>query len=166
MLESTLRPALDLLAYLYTAPTGLQSWILLVLRVGIGILFVLHGTPKLTHLQLWANHLKMPLPLCALSALSMILGGIGLVLGLLTPLACLSILSSMVFALYLEVVARMPLVAPDPYLIPAGEYNGPAGKGEPPSQEKALIYVLVLMALLALGPGQFSVDMWLLNLMR
>ncbi|MEO0408298.1 MAG: DoxX family membrane protein [Cyanobacteria bacterium P01_A01_bin.135] len=161
-----LRPALDLLSSLYTAPTDLQSWVLLVLRVGIGVLFVLHGIPKLTHLQQWAKHLKMPLALCALSATSMVLGGGCLVLGLLTPLACVSILGSMVFALYLEIVARMPLVAPDPYLIPAGEYDGPAGKGEPPSQEKALIYVLVLLVLLALGPGRFSVDVWLLDLVR
>ena len=41
---------LDLLNSLYTTPTGIQAWTLLALRVGLGVLFILHGYPKLTHL--------------------------------------------------------------------------------------------------------------------
>lgn len=158
-------PALELIASLYATPVGIQGWTLLALRVGLGVLFVLHGYPKLTHLQTWSSHLKMPIYLCALSASSMFLGGFCLILGLLTPLACLAILGSMAFALYLEVVGGMPLVASDPYLIPEGEYEGPNGKGEPPSQEKALVYNLMLLVLLAFGPGGFSLDAWLLSLL-
>lgn len=160
---STLETMLDLVRLLYSSfPAGLQGYTLLGLRVGIGFLFVLHGYPKLAHLKLWSESLKMPIYLCFLSALSMLLGGFCLMVGLLTPLACLAILSSMIFALILEIMKGFPLVASDPYLIPIGEYEGPNGKGEPPSQEKALIYTLILTALFVFGPGAFSFDAWLL----
>ncbi|MEO1298731.1 MAG: DoxX family protein [Cyanobacteria bacterium J06636_16] len=155
---------LDFARSLYSFfPSGIQGWTLLGLRAGIGILFILHGYPKLTHLKLWSEALKMPIYLCFLSALSMFLGGFCLIAGLLTPLACLAIFSSMVFALILEVIKGLPFVASDPYLIPAGDYEGPGGKGEPPSQEKAFIYTLILAALFVFGPGAFSVDAWLLS---
>ncbi|MCC0175508.1 hypothetical protein I4641_00745 [Waterburya agarophytonicola K14] len=52
-------------------------------------------------------------------------------------------------------------MAIDPYLIPEGEYEGADGKGEPPSQEKAFIFILMLIVLLVFGAGGFSVDAWL-----
>ncbi|MGF1493816.1 MAG: DoxX family protein [Microcoleaceae cyanobacterium] len=149
---------------LYTEfPTGVQGGTLLALRVGMGILFVLHGYPKLTHLKQWSDALKMPIYLCFLSALSMFLGGFCLIAGFLTPLASIAILGSMAFALFLEITKGLPFVASDPYLIPAGEYEGPNGKGEPPSQEKAFIYNLILIVLFVFGPGSFSIDAWLFD---
>ena len=159
MLESIL----NLLPSLYTFPTGVQGWTLLALRVGVGILFVLHGYPKLIHLKTWASALKMPIYLCFLSASSMFLGGFCLVLGFLTPLASIVILGSMMFALVLEILQGLPLVAPDPYLIPDGEYEGADGKGEPPSQEKALIFILMLLVITVFGAGGFSIDAWLFS---
>ncbi|PZD73327.1 hypothetical protein C1752_02397 [Acaryochloris thomasi RCC1774] len=157
-----LESALDLLRSLYPAfPTGIQGGTLLALRVGLGILFVLHGYPKVTHLQQWSESLEMPIYLCFLSASSMVLGGICLTFGLLTPLTCLALLASMAFALVLEITKGLPFIANDPYLIPAGEYEGENGKGEPPSQEKAFVYNLMLIVLLAFGPGSFSLDAWL-----
>ena len=157
-----LEPVLNLLASLYsTFPTGIQSWTLLTLRVGLGILFVLHGYPKLTHLNTWSEALKMPIFLCFLSASSMFLGGFCLIAGFLTPLACIALLASMTFALVLEITQGLPFVAPDPYLIPQGEYEGANGKGEPPSQEKAFIFNLMLIVLLVFGPGSLSLDAWL-----
>ena len=157
MLESLLNQ----LPSLYTFPTDVRGWTLLALRVGVGILFVLHGYPKLTHLQTWANALKLPVYLCFLSASSMFAGGFCLILGFLTPLASITIMGSMVFALILEILQGLPLVAPDPYLIPDGEYEGANGKGEPPSQEKAFVFILMLIVLAVFGPGGFSVDAWL-----
>jgi putative oxidoreductase len=55
-------------------PAGIQGLILLLLRVSVGVLFILHGYPKITHLRQWAESLKMSIPLCFLSAASM-LGG-------------------------------------------------------------------------------------------
>ena len=152
-------PGLNLLSNLYTGfPSGIEGITLLILRVGTGVLFMLHGYPKITHLQQWATSLKMPLFLCFLSALSMVAGGVCLVLGLLTPLASAAIFVSMAFAAYLEIIKGLPFVARDPYLIPEGQYEGPTGKGEPPSWEKAFMYCLILIAIAVLGPGAFSID--------
>src|SRR6476661_8639049 len=75
-------------------PAGLQGVMLLLLRVSVGILFLLHGYPKITHLRQWADSLKMPIFLCFLSAASMLGGGICLILGLLTLLASLKLAKS------------------------------------------------------------------------
>ncbi len=139
-------------------PSGIEGLVLLLLRVGTGVLFMLHGYPKLTHLKTWANSLKMPVFLCFLSAFSMVAGGVCLVLGLLTPLASVAILGSMIFAMVLEISQGLPFVARDPYLIPEGQYEGPKGKGEPPSWEKAFMYCLMLIVIAVLGPGLFSFD--------
>jgi len=146
-----------------TFPVGAQGYALLALRVGLGVLFVIHGYPKLMHLKTWSNALKVPIWLCFLSAFSMFLGGFCLIAGFLTPFACLVLMCSMLFALVLEITQGLPFVAPDPYLIPKGEYEGPNGKGEPPSQEKAFVFILMLITLLILGAGGFSVDAWLLG---
>ena len=139
-------------------PTGLQGALLLLLRVSVGILFLLHGYPKITHLQQWAGSLKMPIFLCFLSAASMLGGGVCLILGFLTLLASLPILGSMVFAMVLENAQGLPFVARDPYLIPEGQYQGPHGKGEPPSWEKAFMFCVMLIAIAVLGPGAYSLD--------
>jgi putative oxidoreductase len=152
-------PGLDLLDRLYLDfPSGVVGMMLLLLRVGTGALFVLHGYPKMTHLQQWASLLKMPVFLCFLSAFSMLAGGMCLIVGLFTPLASTAIFGSMAVAIYLDIVRGLPLVAADPYLIPPGEYQGQNGTGEPPSWEKASMYCLMLMSIAVLGPGAFSID--------
>lgn len=163
LLLTSYRPShqliLNALSWFYIGfPAGIQGWTLLLLRVGVGVLFVLHGYPKIMHLRQWANSLHMPIFLCFLSALSMLGGGICLILGLLTPLASVAILASMVFAMFLEIAQGLPFVARDPYLIPEGQYQGPKGKGEPPSWEKAFMYCVMLIAIAVLGPGAFSLD--------
>lgn len=152
-------PILSFLDFFYISfPGGVVGWLLLVLRVSIGLLFVLHGHPKVMHLQTWAKAIKMPVFLCLLSALSMFLGGFFLIAGFLTPLASLAILASMLFAMFLEMSNGSPFVAPDPFQIPDDQYQGPKGKGEPPSYEKAFMYVVILSAIAILGPGFFSID--------
>lgn len=154
-------PALgpNLLSSLNTVfPAGLQGMVLLLLRVSVGVLFLLHGYPKITHLRQWAASLKMPIFLCFVSAASMLGGGICLIVGFLTLLVSLPILGSMVFAIYLHLSKGLPLVARDPYLIPEGQYKGPNGKGEPPSWEKAFMYCVMLIAIAVLGPGAYSLD--------
>ena len=155
---------LDLLSALYpNFVSGPQGYMLLAFRAVVGLLFILHGLPKLKNLSTWSQALGAPLPLCFLSAGFMELGGTGLILGLLTPFASLSILASMLYALGLEIMNGDPLVAPDPYEL--GEYyEGPNGdKGEPPSMEKALMFTLMLTLIIVFGPGAYSVDALLLN---
>lgn len=137
---------------------GTQGYMLLAFRAVVGFLFILHGLPKIQNLQTWSKALGAPLPLCFLSAGFMLVGGAGLILGLLTPFASLSILVSMIYALVLEVIDGLPIIAPDPYEL--GEfYSGPNGdKGEPPSMEKALIFTMMLTLIILFGPGAYSVD--------
>jgi putative oxidoreductase len=139
-------------------PAGIPGAALLLLRVSVGVLFLLHGYPKITHLNEWADSLKMPVFLCFLSAASMLGGGIFLLLGLLTLLASLPIFGSMAVAIYMHVSKQLPFVAQDPYLIPEDQYKGPNGKGEPPSWEKAFMYCVMLIAIAVLGPGAYSLD--------
>mgnify|MGYP001799279904 CR=1 FL=1 len=142
---------------------GPQGYMLLAFRAVVGVLFILHGLPKIQNLKTWSEALGAPLPLCFLSAGFMIAGGAGLILGVLTPFASLSILVSMVYALVLEVIDGLPLVAPDPYEL--GEYyEGPNGdKGEPPSMEKALIFSVMLVLIITFGPGAYSLDALILS---
>ena len=144
-------------------PGGLLGIALLILRVVFGILFVRHGYPKITHLTQWSKALKFPIYLCFIAAWTMFIGGFFLVAGLLTPIVSLGLLGTMLFALVMEMLQGHPFVAQDPYLVPKGEYEGPDGTAEPPSYEKAVIYCSVMILLLLLGPGAFSIDAVLFN---
>ncbi len=139
-------------------PGGILGVVLLLLRVSVGVLFVLHGYPKITHLKQWADSMKMPMFLCFISAATMLGGGLFLIVGFLTLLATLPILASMAFAMFLDVKKGAPFVASDPYLIPEGEYTGPKGQGEPPSWEKAFMYCVMLITIAGFGPGAYSLD--------
>lgn len=143
-------------------PSPLAQAMLLLLRVFVGICFIRHGWPKLRNLATWAEAMKTPKWLCFLSAFSMWGAGIALIPGLLTPLAALAILVSMVYAAVLEISKGLPFIAPDPYQIPAGDYVGPNGIGEPPSWEKAAMYVVMCLVLIGCGGGLFSLDNLLL----
>jgi putative oxidoreductase len=145
------------------APSTASRAALLVLRLFVGLCFIRHGWPKLRNLNTWATALKTPEWLCFLSAASMFAGGIALILGLLTPLAALAILVSMAYAMVLEIGSGFPFIAPDPYQIPAGDYAGPMGVGEPPSWEKAAMYVVMCLVLILCGGGMLSLDSLLLE---
>jgi len=139
-------------------PSTISQVMLLVLRVFTGLCFIRHGWPKLRNLSTWATAMKTPQWLCFLSAFSMFGAGIALIPGLLTPLAALAILVSMGYAVVLEISSGFPFIAPDPYQIPAGDYAGPMGIGEPPSWEKAAMYVVMCLVLIGCGGGLYSLD--------
>ncbi|MBM5821417.1 MAG: DoxX family protein [Cyanobacteria bacterium K_Offshore_surface_m2_011] len=140
------------------APSTPAQAALLVLRLFLGICFIRHGWPKLRNLKTWATAMQTPQWLCFLSAFSMWGAGIALIPGLLTPLAALAILVSMAYAMVLELVSGFPFIAPDPYQIPEGDYAGPMGVGEPPSWEKAAMYVVMCLVLITSGGGLLSLD--------
>lgn len=144
------------------APSTLGQAALLGLRLFMGICFIRHGWPKLRNLRTWAEALKTPQWLCFLSAASMFGAGIALLPGLLTPLAAMAILVSMAYAMVLEIRLGFPFIAPDPYQIPTGDYAGPMGVGEPPSWEKAAMYVVMCLVLIGCGGGLLSIDNLLL----
>jgi putative oxidoreductase len=145
------------------APSPLARVALLVLRLFVGLCFLRHGWPKLRNLKTWATAMNTPQWLCFLSAASMFGGGIALILGLLTPLAAFAILVSMAYAVVLEIRSGFPFIAPDPYQIPAGDYAGPMGVGEPPSWEKAAMYVVMCLVLIFCGAGLYSLDSLLIE---
>ena len=156
--------AIDLLSSLYPDfIDGPQGYMLFFFRAVVGFLFILHGIPKLQNLRTWSEALGAPLPLCVLSAGFMVIGGLGLIMGFLTPFASASILVSMIYAIIGELIKGDPIVAPDPYML-GGYYEGPEGqKGEPPSYEKALIFSMMLTLIVVFGPGKFSLDALLLG---
>jgi putative oxidoreductase len=146
-----------------SAPSTLAEAMLLLLRLFLGIAFIRHGWPKLRNLKTWSTALKTPQWLCFLSAFSMWGAGIALIPGLLTPLAALAIAVSMAYAMVLEIVSGFPFIAPDPYQIPEGDYAGPMGVGEPPSWEKAAMYVVMCLVLATCGGGLWSLDNLLID---
>jgi len=140
---------------------------LLGLRILTGVAFIQHGLPKLRHLPAWSAMMQKPQWLCALSAGSMLLGGLALIPGLLTVPAALGIASSMVYAVLFLRGHGAAFIPPEPFVLPRGDYMGSRGPGEPASWEKAAMYVAICALLIAAGGGSFSLDQaWLLPLLQ
>lgn len=111
---------------------------LLAMRLVMGCAFVLHGYGKITNPFGWMGP-DAPVPgiFQGLAALSEFGGGIALVLGLLTPLACLGLLSTMAVAVFTH----------------ASKGDGFVG-----GFELALVYFSISANLFLMGPGRFSID--------
>lgn len=117
---------------------------LLLLRVVVGLAFMLHGWGKILNPFGWMGPDGFaPGFLQALAALSEFGGGLALILGLLTPLACLGIGATMAVAFSTHTFLRG-----DPFVSMTG---GPAS-------ELAAVYFCIAMLVLAMGPGRFSLD--------
>src|SRR5947209_7159862 len=131
--------------WIYPATAGLPASLgLLVLRLVVGAAFVLHGWPKVQNPFGWMGpDASVPAAFQCLAALAEFGGGIALVLGLLTRLACLGIGGTMVGAL-----AMVHLPAGHPFV----------GKPGGPSFELAAVYLACVVTLLLAGPGRFSLD--------
>lgn len=128
---------------LYSFPwNSWQSVGLLVLRLVVGIAFILHGLPKIKNPLHWMGD-KVPSILQLAAALAEFGGGIALILGFLTPIAAAAIAIDMVFALVLvHFPQHQPFVG-----------GGPGGSFELP-----LVYLALMIALIATGPGRYSLD--------
>jgi len=114
---------------------------LLLLRFVTGAAFVFHGWPKIQHATSWMGD-KLPGGLQAAAAVAEFGGGIGLILGALTPLWSLMIAVTMLVAIF-----RVHVPAGDPFVNPGGR-----------SWELAAVYLVNVIVLLLLGPGRLSVD--------
>lgn len=118
---------------------------LLLVRIVMGVAFILHGWPKIQNPTSWMNAMGgegVPSFLQALAALAEFGGGIALLLGLLTPLAALGIVCQMAAALFL---VHFPM--DHPFVATGG-----------PSYELPLVYLVVAILLLVLGPERWSLD--------
>ena len=117
---------------------------LLLLRVVAGAAFMFHGWMKIQNPFGWMGPEGFaPAPLQALAAVSEFGGGLGWILGLLTPLASLGILCTMTVAASTHLLMRG-----DPFVSATG---GPAA-------EQASVYFAIALLLIAIGPGRYSAD--------
>jgi putative oxidoreductase len=123
-------------------PIGSVS--LLVLRLVMGVAFMLHGWPKIQNPMAWMGpEAHVPAILQALAALAEFGGGMALVVGLLTRLASLGIATNMIVAL-----GMVHLPHGDPFV------GKPGGR----SYELAAVYLACAVVFFLLGPGRFSLD--------
>lgn len=117
---------------------------LLFFRLITGAALIQHGWPKIQHPFTWMGSQAFAGPvLQALSAVAEFGGGLCLILGFLTPLACLGVMCNMIIAL-----SMVHWVKADPWVA--------AGHG--PSFELALQYLASSSLLLTIGPGAYSLD--------
>jgi len=109
----------------------------------MGAAFVLHGWPKIQNPFGWMGP-EAPFPgiLIALAALAEFGGGLALIVGLLTRLASLGIISTMVVAIGMVHVPKG-----DPFVSQGGA-----------SWELAAVYLACAILFLLLGPGRVSLD--------
>ncbi len=128
--------------YLQMEQDTLRSLGLLFFRLVVGSAFMLHGFSKIQTPFTWMGDAPIPGILQAFAALSEFGGGLALVLGLLTPLACLGLIGTMLGAIF---IAHIPAGHP---------FVGHGG----PSYELALAYLSGAVLILLNSPGKFSVD--------
>jgi putative oxidoreductase len=126
------------------APAWAVSAGLLLVRVVVGVAFVLHGWPKVQNPFGWMAGMENAPPgvLQALAAGLEFFGGILLALGLVTRVSALALASVMVGALVLVHIPKG-----DPFVAP--------GK---PSWELAAVYFAISLLILVTGPGRYSLD--------
>ena len=119
---------------------------LLFLRLVVGSALMFHGWSKIQKPFEWmGTDSWAPGILQALAAFSEFGGGLALILGLLTPLACLGIACTMAVA-----TTMVHLAKGDPFVAPRGWEGG--------SYELALVYFSVALAIMLVGPGKLSLD--------
>ena len=117
---------------------------LLVIRLILGSGLAMHGWGKIQNPMHWMDKMPAPAPgvLQLLAAVSEFGGGLALVFGLLTPLACLGIICTMLTA-----AAKVP--PPD---------NAYLNLIAAPGYELLGHYFAAALGLLLTGPGVLSLD--------
>jgi putative oxidoreductase len=126
------------------APGWAVSTTLLLVRLVMGVAFILHGWPKVQKATSWMSSMPDPPPgfLQAIAAIFEVAGGALLALGLFTRAAALAIAAVMVGALALVHIPKG-----DPFVSPGG-----------PSSELASVYLAVSLLIAAVGAGAYSLD--------
>ncbi len=121
-----------------TARTDLA---LLMIRVMCGVAMMFHGYSKIRNPLHWMDGAPNPPPavLQGLAALAEFGGGLGIALGVLTSLSAFGIACTMAYAVWMHVQRGDPFV-------------GRGGSFEP-----ALLYLVLMLSLLLLGPGNYTV---------
>lgn len=119
---------------------------LLILRIGIGVMFIMHGLPKLIggpdKWEMLGGTMKFlgvgfaPMAWGFMAALSECGGGLLLALGLFTRPACFALLATMIVATAMHI-----------------------GKGDPfIAYSHAMEAGILFISLILIGPGKYSLD--------
>lgn len=120
-----------------------QSLALLLLRLIMGVAFILHGWGKIQSPFNWMPGADVPGVFQFLAAVSEFGGGIALIFGLFVPLFMLGLAFTMAVATHFHMIIKG-----DPFV-------NTKGGG---SYELALVYLGVSLLFMALGPGRYSLD--------
>ncbi len=125
------------------------SLALLVLRIVMGVAFIIHGWGKIQTPFSWMpEQAGIPGFLQLLAAVSEFGGGIALLIGLLTRVAMSGLAFTMLVAVYMHAI-----VMKDPFV------NMQGGS----SYELALVYLASAVLFLIAGPGKLSLDHKIFN---
>jgi putative oxidoreductase len=123
---------------------GMQGVALLILRAVTGLAMMQHGWPKIQHAFNWMPaESGIPSILQALAAFSEFGGGLGLIIGLLTPIAAFGLSCTMFVA-----AIMVHMASGDPFVSSTG------GR----SYELAAVYLTISLLVLFVGPGKLSLD--------
>lgn len=121
---------------------GLRPVAALLLRCAVGLVFLYHGYPKLTHTQDWTRvfvHMGFPGYFAYVAGALEVVGGALLVLGLATRASALLLAGEMAVALFRVDVPSGSLAQVDNYQL-------------------SLLLMVSTFALTAFGPGALSTD--------
>jgi putative oxidoreductase len=124
--------------------SGLRAWGIALLRVVVGVIFVMHGWQKLSwgfqHVAEFLGTLHIPLPTLAAVVLTLVelLGGIALILGLLTRYVAALLAVDMLVAII--------------------TYHAKNGFFMPNGVEFPLLLLTANINLILAGPGALSVS--------
>ena len=132
---------------------------LTILRAVLGVVFLAHGSQKMLGLfggfgfhatMGFFTHMGMPAPLAFLIICTEFFGGLGLIVGLLTRIASLSIAGLMIGAIFMV-------------HLPNGFFMNWMGNQKGEGFEFHLLALAMAAALLLRGAGAFSLDRTLSN---
>ena len=127
-------------------PATAVDWGLLILRLVLGIVFVMHGWPKVTAFSQTVagmGHMGIPAPLAALDIVTEFAGGLALIAGVLARLASAGIIVVMLVAIFKVHLANGFFM---------NWFGNQKGEG---IEYHLLVIAMALMVILA-GPGRFA----------
>ena len=133
-------------------------WVLLPLRLVVGIGFLVHGLAKLTRgperFGVLLEHLGVPLPATTAWIVTSIevIGGIALIAGAFVALAAIPLIVTMIVA---TITVHLPHGFSSVQTIGLTEAGPVFG---PPGYEINLLYIAALLVVAVLGPGPLSAD--------
>lgn len=117
---------------------------LLLVRITVGLAFILHGWPKMQHPFSWANGILPAPPIFQLAAaLAEFVGGIAILVGLATRLFA--------FLLFCDMLTAIALVK-----IPHGARFVATHGGR--SYELESMYLISAILLFLTGPGRYAIE--------